>query len=129
MEEGDVVVCPYVVMHIHPGTKVIRLRIFKNKEHPVVVVEIWHDYSVLILVTAKQPLVAHAPEPLPRFLCVSLQVVEMRHHTPVNVSRHHMVLSCCYFWQLEYNVAQEEVHEGLQELDLLNEGTVLALHV
>jgi hypothetical protein len=65
---------------------VIRLRIFENEEHPVAVVKVWYNYGVLILVTAKQPPVAHVPKPLPQFLRISLLVVEMRRHTPVNVS-------------------------------------------
>jgi hypothetical protein len=87
MEEGDVVICPHVVVHIHPGAKVIRLRIFQNEERPVAMVIVRDDYSVLILVTAKQPPVAHVPEPLPRFQSVSLLLlVEMLRYTPVNVS-------------------------------------------
>jgi hypothetical protein len=108
MDEVDVVVCPHVVVHIHPGTKVIRLCIFNDKEHPVAMVEVRHDYGVLILMTAKEPFVTHVPEPFPQFLGVSLLLVEMRRHTPVNVSRRHMVLSRRCFRQPE-----EEVHKGL----------------
>jgi hypothetical protein len=116
-------------VNIHPGAKVIRLRIFKNEERLVAMVEVRHDYGVLILFTAKQPPVAHVPEPLPGFLCISLLVVEMRRHTPVNVSRCHMVLSHYSFRQPEYNVAEEEDHKGLLELDLLDEGTIPTLRI
>jgi hypothetical protein len=119
----------HVVVHIHPGAKVILLCIFKNEDRPVAVVKARHDYGVLILVTTKQPPVAHVPEPLPRFLHVFLLVVEMHCHTPVNVSRCYMVLSRHYFRQPEYNVVEEEVHKGLLQLDLLDEGTVPALGV
>jgi hypothetical protein len=129
MDEGDVVVCPHVVVHIHPGAKVIHLCIFNDQERLVVVVEVRHDYGVLILVTAKEPSVAHVPEPLPRFLGVSQLLVEMRHHILVNVSRRHIVLSCRSFRQPEYNVAEEEVHEGLLQFHLLNRSTVPTLRV
>ena len=129
MEEGDVVLCPHVVVHFHPSAKVIRLCIFENEECLVAVVKVWHNYSVLILVTSKQPPMAHVPEQLPRFFPVLLLLVEMHCHTHMNVSCHHIVLSYCDFWQPEYNMVQEEVHERLGELDLLHEGIVPALHV
>lgn len=40
-----------------------------------------------------------------------------------------MVLSCRYFWQPEYNMAEEEVYKGLFKFDLLDEGIVPALRV
>ena len=80
-------------------------------------VKVWLNYGILILVTAKQPPMAHVPEPLLQFLCILLLVMEM------------LVDTTWYFRQPEYNVVEQEVHKGLLQLDLLDEGTDPVLHV
>jgi hypothetical protein len=65
VEECDEIIRLHVVVHIHHRAEVICLRIFKDEESPMAMIEVRHDDSVLTLQTAEHPPVLHVPEPLP----------------------------------------------------------------